>query len=133
MSDLQPDFNWVLERSKCSLSVEFAMLQKEADENVKCRNSLLGAQHRFGLECRPDGKRTFLVRRWDTTNIEDDVIAIFTIQRDGIVVDDGNRNHLFTLIVTLNDMGDCRFQIDGMGEFKRWQVLKRALEKVLFS
>ena len=36
------------------------------------------------------------------------------------------------LTLTLNDEGECRFIIDGEGEFLRWQVARRALCRLFF-
>ena len=41
-------------------------------------------------------------------------------------------NQSFDLTLTFNNEGLCRYQINGAGEFLRWQVSRKALKELLF-
>ena len=59
----------------------------------------------------------------------------FALEETGILVADGwNRpQRCMVITLTLNDEGQCRFVIDGEGEYLRWQVARRALYGLFFD
>jgi hypothetical protein len=127
---MSEDFNWVLKRSECSIGTEFLKLQKEAKENAVFRNTQLDKD--TGIES-PDSDKAgfFTVRRHEGGKNEQ--LVTFSLEATHIAVMDVAKNQEFKLTVCLNDLGECSFQIDGVGEFKRWQVLKKALERIFFE
>jgi hypothetical protein len=124
-----PTFNWVEARSQCSLALEFAALRKAAEADVALRNKQLGED--VGLQLMPVNIHPFSVRRHERG--QNEVLVMFSIETDHILVEDQARKSKFKLTVTLNSEGECRFRIDGQGEFERWQVLLKALEGIFFE
>ena len=62
---------------------------------------------------------------------EDETGAVFTSKNGSIEVDAAATK--FTVSLTLNDDGECRYRIDdGPQEYLRWQVIRRALQPVFF-
>lgn len=43
------------------------------------------------------------------------------------------RPKAFVVTLTLNDSGECRYQINDEGEYLRWQVVRKALETLFFG
>ena len=135
MSPKEPDFDWVTARWECSLQNEFEKLRKGAEENVKARKYLMLSDSpvEFSFDQSPENQ--FEVSRSPTRGFagkKHDVI--FCLRHDHICIQDHFRNKTLVLTVTLNNDGECRLQIKGQeGEFLGWQVLRTALEGILFE
>ena len=56
----------------------------------------------------------------------------FNIEHEYILVTGFKHNDPLRLTLTLDDDGDCLFQINGEGQYKRWQVIRRALKPLFF-
>ena len=52
--------------------------------------------------------------------------------RDLIKITNYKTDTTLTVTLTLNDEGECRYKINGEGEYLRWQVVRRALEPMFF-
>jgi hypothetical protein len=127
--DDQPDFDWVIERSKCSVAIEFSELKKLAKANAQARDKQLGSN--TGIEHSEPSSSSFSIRRHEGGKNEQ--IVTFSLEESRILISDPRGAKDYELTVTLNDEGECRFQIGGSGEFKRWQVLNRTLGRIFFQ
>jgi hypothetical protein len=128
-ADLPPAWDWVTARAQCSVRAFFERLALGAQQNVATRMALLAGQP---LQPRA------VVR----SELLGTVCSVFTESTKGPVVrlyldgarlvvrsDDGTID--FAGTVTLDDQGRCRLRV-GAEALDEWQVLKRALEPVLF-
>ncbi len=126
------DFNWVKARQDCSLPVQFTHLRYTVEKNTEERRNGLKPGHKEHLEFKAVNDRQFIVVR---TAFGSGTVS-FDLREDRVVVE--MKNHLgelkkrFKLTLTLNDEGECRFKIDGKGEYLRWQVARKALEQIFF-
>ena len=120
------NFSWVKARSECSASAEFQAIRLDIQADVKLRNEQLVGSGRRLIEVHTVSNGDFFVHGFSGQTIA------FLLEPDRIVVQDHDKT-LFTVTLTLNDDGECRFKIDGEGEFKRWQVLYKALESLFFE
>ena len=118
------DFNWVKARRECSLFAEFVVLRNMVEKSVKERKCDFSQESRVEFEFRRDGKYEFSAIR--SAYRPDAVTFSITEKEPYILVQDSKKT--FRLTVTLNDDGECRFKIDGEGEYLRWQVARKALE-----
>ena len=58
-----------------------------------------------------------------------------TIERGSVFVSGTSENEPeknLELTLALTDEGECRFRIDGEGDYLRWQVARKALEEIFF-
>lgn len=125
---MSKDFNWVEERGKCSIAMEFEELKRQARKDANFRDKQLGEW--AGIDLLNSSTDSFSVRRQEGGKKEQ--FVMFSLEPGCILITDKAANRDLKLTVHLDDLGECRFQIDGLGEFKRWQVLCRALERLFF-
>ena len=52
--------------------------------------------------------------------------------RDLIKITNYKTDTTLTVTLTLNDEGECRYKINGEGEYLRWQVARKVLEPLFF-
>ena len=112
---------------QCSEIPEFLTLRKIAQQNTKNRQKHLGEDSPVSFKFENKGQRQFLIYR--NTPLAG---VVFNLENDHISVQDLEEKEMFMLTLTMNDDGECRFKIDGNGEFKRWQVMRKALEELFF-
>ena len=141
MSDdkLLHDFNWVKAKRECSVFCEMAHLEKAAQCSVEERRKNAEHDRRANIEFRKISQDHFSVCHRTTPSYgEEDydwcvhfqrepekILVEHTIQKKGVV-----KRHVLTL--TLNNDGDCRYRVDGLGEYLRWQVLKEILDPLFW-
>ena len=129
-SDSAP-FDWVSERSACTLPKIFATLRSEVGQDVATRNSLRPniAPYEFSMT---DDINTFTVLL-KAKELQRSVI--FTLADHAIVVRDGQSNdqstQMFEVTLAFDDAGKCRLKIDAQ-EREFWQVCRMALEELMF-
>lgn len=138
MSPQDNDFDWVTARNDCSVMASFSALRIAARKNVEYRNAQRSDfQEKATIslfEAEDFGENGFCVRRHDDIGgrvcfeHEEERIKIERFSTKGTIV-----GSALTVTVTLNDEGECRYRIDGEGEFKTWQVLRRSLEHLFFG
>ena len=127
------DYDWVSETEECSLACEFARLQDHARRSVEARNHKISdSAEEFTLEIETESR--FLVRSCSGRFVS------FRAHSDSIEVQcaDLAEDHSTTpfplcrLSLTLNEDAECRYRINGRGEYLRWQVMEHALKRLLF-
>ena len=134
MSNLpeRDDFNWVKALTCCSVQFEFEKLKCDIKNGTAQRNSNY-----------PDGSSAWItheehsiiqVSRTKPESIrEPKPSVVLKSEGDCIKVTGFGHEESMKLTVTLNDEGKCRFQINGKGLYRRWQVIRRALEAIFFK
>src|SRR5437773_10972312 len=105
-----PDFDWVKERSECSLGLAFAKLKAEIQADVTKRNQTLqeGALVKFDT-ASIDYRHIVVVREGRFHKS-----VTFSLTQNEIVVLDAEETMMFEATLTLNDDGECRFKIGGL-------------------
>ena len=129
------DFDWVSATEECSLAYHFAKLEATAkyagdtrQEAHKRRHSESRTIYRFQIE--QEGK-IFLVCRDDECS---GTGVRFTMKDDHILAEETRERTQSKITLTLNEDGECRYQIDGKEkEYLRWQVLRKTLKDLLFA
>ena len=135
MSTKPDDFNWVQAKLDCSLSEEFLKLVVQAKNDVTRRKRSLKREDGFDVSFSEPGedKTELVVSRKPlegvlgssakvTFRLRNDHISVIPISHDPLI-----------LRIGLNDDGDCRYTINEKGQYQPWQVLKLALEQILFE
>ena len=56
----------------------------------------------------------------------------FSLEGDHILVEDTRGKAILKITLTLNEAGDCRYQINGKEDLLRWQVIRKTLKSILF-
>ena len=125
----EDDFNWVEARQNCSVATAFEALKKTAETNVEERKKHLDKDAGARLIFEDNSRSQFSVTRAAPSG---DKGVLFHLRENLIFVLNVGGNNKSTLTPFLNDDGECRFAIDGEGEFLPWQVAQKALENILF-
>ena len=118
MSPKEEDFDWVSARKECSLVPKFAAMKVQAERNAAIAGFKAEAAGNCFTVFSGEGNRSV------TFTLEPGCISVCSMPTH-------LAKHKITL--SLNDDGDCRYQIDGEGEYMCWQVLCRTLEKLFFD
>ena len=140
----KPDFfKWVEARIDCLPQKQVDAMQSDALAAVETWNDrkkevLLDSDPVCSIELTPFRDRSgFCVCR--NTNlgfpVQKTVQFFLNSSRDGISIDAVHtRSNQVNWSVTpfLDTNGDCRFKVNGVGSLQRWQVLRMALEPLLF-
>ena len=123
----EPDFDWVTAQYNCSLPVQFSLLQQSAEKSVAARKQVFGGAPLDRLRFEEISDEAFSVTLASRHYPKTVVICLLEDHIDVVKVEDNNRSTMFKVTLELNGEGECVFQIDGAGEFLRWQVVRRAL------
>ena len=120
--------NWVEERQDCNAVNALAQLLAEARENVETRREQLSdsdsVEHKPEFMRLPNGRAGFMViRNGETVSFE--VLDLRTIR----VSEDGKES--FDVHVHMEPGIRCVLMVDGK-ELEPWEVLYKALDKILF-
>jgi len=120
-------FNWVTERSSCSLPKVFQTLRSQVEDDVKTRNSLrpTNSPYEFSVEVNGTDFSVVLVAGDLRSSV------IFTLAEHGILVRGGEGNQMFEVTLNFTPDGHCKLIVN---EQQRdfWQVRRMALEELLF-
>ena len=127
MSTKDNDFNWVEARNNCSAAKAFEALKQTVEANVQERQQQVDAVSNTAPSFQNRSEQEFVVVQHSPFKV-----GAFRLQGNRIFVEDNNGEKQFELALALNDDGECRFNVDGEGEFLRWQVARKALEGILF-
>jgi hypothetical protein len=122
-----PKFDWVTERSACSLPQVFKTLRLQVEEDVKTRNGMRPNNSPYEFSVSEDvGEFTARLEGKDMRRS-----VVFSLAEHAIQVRDDKGNQMFEVTVTFNDAGECRLHVDEQ-EREFWQVRRLALEELLF-
>ena len=128
------DFDWVTARDRCSLPNEFERLRSLVERDTAARKRCLPNNNSMDFKFDDGGPDYFLVMRHPVENVHGGTYVVtFKHRNDHILVEDKWTDRRLTLTLTLTDEGECRFMIDGEGEYHRWQVARRALCPIFFQ
>lgn len=122
-----PGFDWVTERSQCSLPKVFYNLRIQVEEDVKTRNALRpeNSPYEFSVSDDIDGFRIVL----QANEVRESVI--FSLAGHAILVHDEKGNPLFEVIAAFSEDGKCKLFVNET-ERDSWQVRRMALEGLMF-
>ena len=136
-STTDADFDWVKALHNCSPLIEFTLIKRAAEQNVKQRQQFLPSSIPIRFVFRDIDAAGFQVAREPQPGAAGVISDVnFTLVDQKSIYIHGTvlgKKVSSTLTLTLNDDGECRFKVDGEGEFLRWQVMRRFLEKLLFE
>ncbi len=120
-------FDWVTDRSACSLPNVFKKLRLQVEEDVKTRNAVRpnNSPYKFSV-ADTGGDFTVLLEAKDVRKS-----VIFSLAEHAILVRDDKSNPMFDVTLTFNDEGDCKLNVNER-ELDFWQVRRMALEELLF-
>ena len=132
MNPQDQDFDWVTEHLGCSVAYEFAKLELAAKTAVEklCQSEHCGPE--IEIKFQSKGQKLFEVSR-NRTTWEGASLQFCRNRKEIIVKDTRKETVVFKITLTLTEEGECRYQIDGKGEFLRWQVIRRALKPLFFG
>jgi hypothetical protein len=120
-------FNWVAERSSCSLPKVFQTLRAQVEEDVKTRNAQRPKNSPYEFAVKESGSDfTVLYVAKDVSKS-----VIFTLDKNGILVRGGEGNQMFEVTLNFTTDGECKLIVN---EEQRdfWQVRRMALEELMF-
>jgi hypothetical protein len=120
-------FDWVTERSACSIPKIFRTLRLRVEEDVKTRNALRPelSPYEFSMVESGDGFKVVLEARDVRKSVT------FALTDHAIVVSDDNGNQLFEVTVSFTEDGKCRVNAREQ-KCELWQVQRMALEDLMF-
>lgn len=127
------DFNWVKARLDCSLCFEFERLRRNVESSIKERIAPLPKDSPTRISYN-NANGILQVSRDPTGDAAGkSYCVLFRLEDDHISVSGATHQKPFCLTLTLNGEGECRFKINGEGEYRRWQVTRKALESLFFD
>jgi len=124
-------FNWVLERSKCSMEAVFDRLKIGVQGDVETRQKLRESGE-FGFEIGFSFVSTANKFSASARTFNDARSVTFMLRDNRIVLTDQKGKELLSAAVTFTDDKECKLVVDGQ-ELEEWQFRKRALESIFFN
>lgn len=121
------EVKWVKRRNECSLSLMFARLRLEIEQDIKERNALR-PMCLYGFKF-VSGASTFVALR-QGNHLEKSIS--FSMENEHIIAKNDEGGTVMKASLTLNDEGECRYKIDGK-ERDSWQLRKMVLEDLFFG
>src|ERR1700722_6850572 len=131
-------FNWVKERSLCSLECVFQIFGEVVDSDVKSSNALNREGVKFEIKT-PAHNKLMVIRSHAVGHSAEMAGITFELLGDRISVQKRKRGSteeipLFSFAPSLNLDGECLVRVDGESEMlKLWQVSMKALEDLFFA
>lgn len=122
-----PAFDWITERSSCSLPKVFSTLRSQIEQDVKTRNSLRPNYAPYEFSVGEDISE--IAVRLKAKELEKSVI--FSLADQAISVRDDQGDRMFEITLAFDDNGKCRLNVNG-AERDFWQVRRMALEDLMF-
>ena len=120
-------FDWVTERSSCSLPKVFNTLRVQVEEDVKTRNALRPSYSPYEFSVKDDnGEFAILLKAQELQQS-----VVFRLAEHAILVQNDKSNPMFEVTATFSDKGECRLKVNGE-ERDFWQVRRMALEELMF-
>jgi hypothetical protein len=121
-------FDWVTERSSCSLPRVFHTLLLQAEADVKTRNNLRPPNSPYEFSIEENGSDFKVVLT--AGEVRDSVT--FALAEHAILVRGGEGNLLFEVGSSLTPEGECHLVVNNQ-PLDFWQVRRMALEGLFFS
>jgi hypothetical protein len=120
-------FDWVTERSNCTLPKIFNSLRIQVEQDVKTRNAMRPdlAPYEFVMEEDVNEFKVSLEARGRVKAVK------FAIDDHLIVVLDQDNSQLFDITLIFTDDGKCRIKAKEEA-CELWQVRRMALEDLMF-
>ncbi len=120
-------FDWVTERSSCSLPKVFQALRLQVEEDVKTRNGLRPNNSPYEFSVKEDVADFIVVLQ--TKDLQTSVK--FHLSENAISVSDDKGNPMFEVTPLFTDDGECSLTVN---EEQRdfWQVRRMALDDLFF-
>ncbi len=120
-------FDWVTERSSCSLPKVFTALRVQVEADVKTRNGLRPGNSPYEFSVKEDsGEFAVLLKAQQLQQA-----VVFVLADHAILVRDDKSNPMFEVTAAFSDRGDCMLKVNGE-ERDFWQVRRMALEELMF-
>ena len=123
-----PKFDWVTERSSCSLPKVFRDLRLQVEADVKTRNALRPANSPYEFLVKDDGDGFAVLLKTADANKS----ITFKPAEHAILVRDDKGDQMLEITLAFNDQGKCRLRVNNE-ERELWQVRRMALEELLFQ
>ena len=124
-------FDWIKQRSDCSLPKVFATLRAQIEQDVHTRNSLRPKTAPYEFSMTENLNEITVRLQSDGPQSELQKSVIFDLGDHAISVRDDAGNRLFEVNLAFDDTGKCRLNINGE-ERDFWQVRRMALEDLMF-
>jgi hypothetical protein len=126
-SNGEAKFDWVTERSFCSLPKVFTALRVQVEADVKTRNGLRPSNSPYEFSVKEDnGEFAVLLK---AQQLQQSVV--FSLADHAILVRDDKSNPMFEVTAAFCDRGECRLKVNGEDR-DFWQVRRMALEDLMF-
>ena len=132
------DFNWVHAREECTTWCHFQKMRSEVEQYVQHRNKYIESKEFKDNPLHPQNFTLVLSSQKDTfftvgrKNYSGEKWVRFSFETRKIIISSPGKDPISTM-VTLDDDGECWLCIDGVvGTFRRWQVIRKALEWIFF-
>jgi hypothetical protein len=121
-------FNWVTERSSCSLPKVFQTLRLQVEEDVKTHNALRpkNSPYEFSVEQTGSDFTVLFVAKDVRKSVT------FSLAEHGILVRGDKGDQMFEVSLTFTDDGECQLIVNDQRR-DSWQVRRMALEELLFQ
>ncbi len=126
-----PQFDWIKQRSACSLPKVFAALRSQIEQDVSTRNSLRPKTAPYEFSMTENLNELTVHLQADGPQSELHKSVIFDLRDHAISVRDDSGNRMFEVTLAFDDTGKCRLNVNGE-ERDFWQVRRMALEDLMF-
>jgi hypothetical protein len=120
-------FDWVTERSSCSLPKIFLTLRQQVEADVKVRNGLRPANSPYEFSVADKGCDFMVV----LTAKDSSASVTFSLAEKAIVVLNNEGEKMFEITLTFTDKGECKLIVNNE-ERESWRVRRMALEDLMF-
>jgi hypothetical protein len=120
-------FDWVTERSACSLPKMFKTLLLQIKEDVETRNALRPNNSPYEFSVEEKGESFSAVLK--TADVQ--MSVVFSLVDHAISVRDDKGNQMFEVTITFSEEGKCKLRVNDE-ERELWQVRRMALEELMF-
>jgi len=128
-------FDWVRERSKCSLRSIFDTLAGAVKKDVETATQLLEEAHNDKVVFHFTQDRNVITVVRERFDVADQVQAQtrvrFALSATEITVE-RQQEKLFSIQGSFNAKGECKIVVDGQ-DLEPWQICRMALEDVFFG
>jgi hypothetical protein len=123
-----PEFDWVTQRSQCSLPKVFKTLRQQVEADVKTRNALRPQNSPYEFTVTENGTdfSVLLTLKDVRTSV------VFSLAEHAIVIRDDKGNLKFEVTLAFDDQGECKLYVNEE-EHEPWQIRRMALEELMFK